>query len=282
MSTIVKNIKRVKHPIHKDTLDIAKKAGVLHLIPTKIPISVSLELHNTTTELANAIRRTINTEVDVLRLNVMPVDIDTNDDYIIKDLLIKNINHLKIEQIRNGKFKINIRNDTDRTIDVYSRDIKDIDEKNKKRPFDDTVAMIELNSGKYLKVNNIFTESGSVYSRDHASFSFEHTCRYKCPDIKMSSMYCEPSKYILEIPRQKFIDPIEIFKINEETYTIGYLLTKYIYLTDPTIQKVACLREHPTDRFILVEVHHVDAKKITSIAIDRIKKELSKILTSLI
>lgn len=348
MTTVVKNIKRTEHKVPKYILDIAKKANTLHLLPKKTPISLSFELHNTTTELANAIRRTINGELKILRLNVELDDIKTNDPFIIKDILIKNIKHIKIDQIRGRKFKLNVYNDTNHIIDVCSNEIKNVDKKNNNLSFDNTIALIELRPGCNIQINNITIKEGSVYEDDDASFSFDGNCRYKCMelnkidykkmlddrfknDIKReknkSSMNCNPTTYRLEVSRQRFIEPSEIFKmalktidnklniirgdikqsmdvknnekfyspkleiiksnnitelkLKNETETIGELLVKYIYLIDTSILKLDCLHKHPTDKFIIIHIKYNDPKNIIVLAIDNIKKEISKILKSI-
>ena len=240
MTTVVKNIQRTEHKVPKYILDIAKKANVEHLLPKKTPVSLSLELHNSTTELANAIRRTINGEIKVLRLDLKLEDIKTDDAFIIHDTLVKNIKHIKIEQIRGRTFKLDVYNNTNQTIDVYSNEIKDVNNTQSSPPFDSTIALIELRPGRSLKINNITIKSGSVLEDNDASFSFDGNCRYSCMElpkvdyVKMlesrfkkssekkeekikSSMNCNPTTYRLEVFRQRFIEPVEIFKLALKT-----------------------------------------------------------------
>ena len=61
--TTIKNIKVSEYPISQDTLELCKQLNVLQYVPKTIPKDISFELHNTTTEMANAIRRCMNSEL---------------------------------------------------------------------------------------------------------------------------------------------------------------------------------------------------------------------------
>ena len=243
MSTTVKNIKKNEYPIPKDTIELCKKLGVLKHLPTTVPRDVSFELHNTTTEMANALRRCINSELEVLTMDFEPKDFESDDSFIIFHELRKRITYIPIRQIFGVTFKVNVHNKTDEIIPVYSRSIvesgfkKDKKKKNEKehkeKMFSETFILTYLRPGKRLVINNIHTTSG-VSFKHSAAFSFPGKVTYKCLDlpdpstgeeeakdgeviIPASSMMTEPTRYRLGVPRQKYIDPVHIVKMALKT-----------------------------------------------------------------
>jgi DNA-directed RNA polymerase subunit L len=332
MSTIVKNITRTEYPIPPDTLELCKMLGVLNHLPTTIPTDVTFELHNTTTEIANALRRCINSELDVLIMDFDSDDFNSNDNFIIVHELKKRISYIPIRQISGMTYRIKVRNRTDGIIPVYSSSIEEYDyQSNKKKDVgDDTEVMFSgtfiltyLRPGKSLLIDNIHTKLGTSY-QNGAAFSLPGKVGYKCLElsddgsIPQSSMISEPTKYKLSIPRQKYVDPIHIvkmalkilndkldriykvvketdgnyysqhmeinyqkdkaiFKIFNETYTIGNLITKYGFLVDTTITNIHCIKMHPSFNYVNIEIHHPTPRDIMLISIDRVKKELFNI-----
>jgi DNA-directed RNA polymerase subunit L len=336
MPIIVKNIEKREYPIPIDTLNLCKKLNILNLLPTTIPKDITFEIHNTTAEMANALRRCINSELDVLIMNFSSDDFISNDAFIIFHELKKRINYIPIRQILGMTFKVNVHNKTDEIIPVYSRSIKECsyqtiikkksDEGNEKM-YSETFILTYLRPGKHLIINNINIISGKSYQQ-HAAFSFPGKVAFKCLNIiektdtnkkeeqLFSSMIEKQSNYKLSIPRQKYIDPVHIikmaiktlnykldniykiiknsnenfyssdieinylkdkatFKIFNETYTIGNLLSKYGYLIDNTITNIHCIKLHPSFNYIIVEIYHSDPQKIIILSIEMIKKELS-------
>jgi DNA-directed RNA polymerase subunit L len=342
MSTIVKNIKKLEYPIPSDTIDICKKLGVERYLPTTIPKDISFELHNTTTEMANALRRCINSELEVLIMDFTPNDCIYDDAFIIVHELRKRINYIPIRQISGMNFKINVHNATDEIIPVYSRSIKeyshqtskkkkkdDIEKESREKMFSETFILTYLRPGKRIEINNIHIVSGKSYL-NHAAFSFPGKVGYKCldiPDVEendgkdvelLSGMIKDPSRYRISIPRQKYVDPVHIvktalkelnnkldniykivkesnenfyssnidinylkdratFKIFNETYTIGNLISKYGLRVDATITNIHCIKIHPSFNYVIVEIHHSNPQKIMLLSIEMIKKELTAI-----
>jgi DNA-directed RNA polymerase subunit L len=344
MSTTVKNIKKTAYPIPLDTIELCTKLGVLKYLPKTVPSGISFELHNTTPELVNALRRCINSELEVLIMDFDANDLSSDDNFIITHELRKRINYIPIRQIFAMTFNVNVYNNTDEIIPVYSHSIKVSKSEKKKAPvekkeeqknmealFSETFILTYLRPGKRLVIENIHVVSGQAYKK-HAAFSFEGRVGFKCLDIpdkpvvekkdgsvlKPSSMNIEPENYKLTIPRQKYIDTVHIvkmglksldtklnkiykivkdanenfyssemeinylknkavFKIYEETNTIGHLLSKYGYKVDTTIENIHCIKLHPSFNYIIVEIYHADPHKIMLLAIEMIKKELINI-----
>lgn len=228
MTTTVKNIVKKSYPIPEDTIKLCKRLGVDKHLPTVVPRDVSFELHNSTTEMANALRRCINSELEVLIMDFDDRDFMSDDSFIIIHELKKRINLIPIRQIAGINFHINVSNNTDNIIPVYSKSIKEGKDKKSKKEikdkiFSDTFILTYLRPGKKLLINNIHTKKGTSY-KDGAMFSFPGKVGYKCLDLKESkegevesSMVSEPKNYRLTVPRQKHIDPIQIIKLAIKT-----------------------------------------------------------------
>lgn len=331
MITVVKNIEVREYPIPSDTLALCERLGVLKHVPTSVPKDVTFELHETTTEMANALRRCMNSELEVLIMDFDSNYIHSDDSFIIPHELRKRINYIPIRQILGVTFSVDEYNPTNEIIPVYSRSIQESDskKKNKEKMFSHTLILTYLRPGKRLRIKNIHIVAGTAYKK-HAAFSFPGKVKYqmvnstteaKTWDSKLlpsSSMNTEPTKYRLSIPRQKYVDPVHIvkmavktlnnkldkiyrivkdniedfyssemeinymkdkaiFKIFNETYTVGNLLSKYGYLVDNTITNIHCIKLHPSFNYVSVEIHHADPQKIILLSIERIKKELDMI-----
>ena len=226
----VKNIKKNSYPISQKTKELCKTLGVEKYLPKNTPCDVSFELHNTTTEMANALRRCINSEIEVLVMDFEDSNFTSDDSFIILHELKKRINLIPIRQISGIKHHINVYNDTGVIIPVYSKDIKEGSSKKdikdrKEQMFSHTFIITYLRPGKKLVINNILIKKGISY-KNGTMFSFPGKVKYSCIDLEddeksgekiKSSMLCEPTKYRLTVPKQKFIDPVQIIKIAVKT-----------------------------------------------------------------
>lgn len=316
MTTIVKKIIKNSYPLPADTLKLCKSLKIDHLLPKEVPKDISFELHKTTVEVANAIRRCANSEVPVLIMDFEDNELQSDDPYIITHEIRKRINLIPIKQIANSKFKVDVYNDTDAIIPVYS---KDIVEQNGEKRKSDTFIVTYLRPLKRLTINNIQTVSGVAYLNGVAH-SFPGKVMYEClDDMKESSLNSDPSSFKLTLSPQKHTDPTHIikmtletilkkiqkvqksveeskgdlfsedieisyvkgkgrFKLINETYTIGNLLSKYGYLSDKSIKKIHCVKPHPSSDHVIVEIHHDDPKKIMLLSTQAVVGEFNKIL----
>lgn len=263
MSTIVKNIVERSYPIPDDTLALFKQLGVEKFTPSEVPRDLTFELHNTTTEMANALRRCINSELTVLAMDFDVNNVYTDDSFIITDELKTRIKLIPIRQISDMTFSLNVTNPLDVIIPIYSSQIHksgDTGAINGELMFAGSNILTYLRPGKYLRIENIKTVSGVGYI-DGPAFSFPGKVGYSCIELEqmcsgadggekdplktpVSSMESNPSKYRLVIPRQKFIDPMQIINIALDTLsdkinklsdiiggTIGNLYTSDIEIT---------------------------------------------------
>ena len=329
MTTTVKNIVRKSYPISKKTIDLCRELGVVDYVPTTVPKDVSFELHNTTTEMANALRRCINSELSVLIMDFEDNDIVTDDSFIIAHELRKRINLIPIRQISGMVFSISVNNPTDQIIPIYSNQIINSEESNRDETmFTGSNILTYLRPGKNLSIHNIVIKNGVGYI-DGPAYSFTGKVGYSCMELEnmdentnktpISSMNFEASTYRITVPRQKYIDPVQIikialktlskkmthifdiidgssgnlytsnmeityfpdghalFKIYNETYTVGNLLFRYGMDVDNTVSNINCIKLHPLFNYINIEIYHPDPKNIILIAIENIQKELTVI-----
>jgi DNA-directed RNA polymerase subunit L len=325
--TIVKNITKTAYPIPDSTLDLCKALGVSKYVSPTVPQGLVFELHETTTELANGLRRCMEGEIPVLIMTFSDESLSTNDDFIITHELKKRIGLIPIRQISGVDLRINVTNNTDEIIPVYSGQIMEA-KKLKEPMFSSSFILCHLRPGKSLLIDGIYTRSGVKY-KNGAAHSFPGKIGYSCLDLEdapegnggktpVSSMNSDPSTYMLTIHRQKYIDPAYIvklalvtlsekfdkirkivedatdnfyssemeivysedmvmFKIFNETYTVGNMIVKYGMLADKTITNINCKKLHPSFDYINIEIRHPDPRSIMLQSIESIQEELKKI-----
>ena len=134
MSLSIKNI-QVKeisfkniNPKLKNILNIMKEFDIDNpeeLLPKSIKHVVKFELDNCYSGIANAIRRCLISEIKVKCLDVDMNEIITDDEFIISDVLMKNINLIPINQNYESKdlnLQLYIKNNTNQMLDVYLSD----------------------------------------------------------------------------------------------------------------------------------------------------------------
>jgi DNA-directed RNA polymerase alpha subunit len=151
---------------------------IKELLPTKKREIISFIIKNTTTAMANAIRRTLIEELRIKILNVEIEDIDTDEEFLIRDEFRDRLNLIPIDQSVNidSTFIVDFVNtDTEQPwTRVYSKDVQGA-------PCDEKFSIAELRPGKHLLVSDIFVEEG--YGYENAKFSPIAGIRYKPLDF---------------------------------------------------------------------------------------------------
>lgn len=165
MELSVSKVNVVKHEIEesKELLKLFKLIethqkeikNARDLLPKISWHTLSFELSGTYSAFANAIRRMLIEEIPTYCLDVLDTDIETNDEFILNDMLTKNINLLPIRQeikdAEKASASLEIYNSTNQIIDITSSDIKcqgcEI--------IDENIIVIRLRPGKHLKINNM-------------------------------------------------------------------------------------------------------------------------------
>ena len=185
MQPSIKNIVKRSHPISQETKEKCQALNVAKYLPATVPQSMSFELHNTPPELANAIRRVMKHELDVLCLTFE--SIDTNDGYIHETELKPKITMIPIRQISGVEFYIDITNYTDEIIQVYSAHLRPRGN-TPNNMFSKSFVIADLRPGKSIKIDKIYTIHGQSYI-DGAKFTFPGPTGFKClDDMSRSSM----------------------------------------------------------------------------------------------
>ena len=119
--------------------------------------SLSFELINSNEAFANGIRRIFNDELLVKSLDVNIYDLKTDDKYILPDNIIERLNLIPILQNINDNivFSINIINNTNDIINIYSKDIINKNKNDKNIYFNNNILICSLKPNRYLYINNI-------------------------------------------------------------------------------------------------------------------------------
>jgi len=127
-----------------------------HLLPTFTKLGLEFQLINSNEAFANAIRVIFNDELFVKYLDVSIFNINTDDKYILPDNIIERIASIPLLQNTNinKKYKLQITNNTNDIIKIYSKDLKPIDN-SKVLDFNPNILICTLKPNKYLSINNI-------------------------------------------------------------------------------------------------------------------------------
>lgn len=171
----------------------------LDLLPQSDFYNVKFNLVNTNSAFANGIRRILIEELPVTCLEATHENIHTTDDFLLTDVIRKNINLIPINQefilsaLKNLYITIDIFNNTNKQIDVKARDL--IITKNQIDPAapktkhksiiaidklipDGNITIFTLSPGKQIVINDIVIESG-LSKDDAAKFSLLNNVSYK-------------------------------------------------------------------------------------------------------
>jgi hypothetical protein len=227
MTTLLKvsnvRIERKTAPDSKEMesiLSLMVKNGISDprsMLPSSPWYNISFDLKNTYSGFANAIRRTLIEEMPVKCISFNEDDMSTNDEFILSDILLKNINLLPINQdIDSNKYltktiSLYKHNDTNKIIDVKASDIQvttkntdpeksqqssnklnkkakekshkyDNAEENDKLIPDANIIIIRLRPNKFVKIPNIIIEEG-LSKNNAAKFSLFDNVSYNILDM---------------------------------------------------------------------------------------------------
>jgi len=159
------------------------------LLPTRKREIISFVLRNTDTPTANGLRRTLIEEMPVKILTATVADIETDEEFLIRDELLDRIHATPIDQNlkEDAVFKIDVlNNDTSKRIGhVYSSEILPLagsaQDFSAGRLCDTKFRIAELHPGKHLRVKNINVLIGYGYM--HANFALTCGIRYRPLDF---------------------------------------------------------------------------------------------------
>ena len=127
-----------------------------HLFPSLTKLGLQFQLIKSNEAFANAIRTVFNDELLVKYLDVSIFNINTDDKYILPDNIIERIASIPLIQNTNNnkKYKLQMTNNTNDIIKIYSKDLKSVDN-SKNNDFNPNILICTLKPNKYLSINNI-------------------------------------------------------------------------------------------------------------------------------
>lgn len=126
-----------------------------HLLPDNLETSdVKLVLDKVDNSISNAIRRTLLGELPVIVMRCKYEDIDTDDEYLHKDIVLNRFPLIPLLQNvnMNTTFSLKATNNDSITRSIKLREITP------NKWFDGNITLCELRKGKYLKISNIRLE----------------------------------------------------------------------------------------------------------------------------
>lgn len=163
----VNNIRIIDYSIKYDNSkykDIIEKNN--NLLPVLNKKGLKFQLLNSNEAFANAIRRIFNDELLIKCLTTNIFNIKTNDKYILHDTIIERINSIPINQniAEDLKFNLNIENNTNEIIKVYSKDIINKNNNDKNIYFNPNILVCTLKPNRFLVINNIIINKEYGYN----------------------------------------------------------------------------------------------------------------------
>lgn len=287
------------------SLNKTRYESLIKQVPSVVNNVLRFEFNDANCALANAIRRTIMSELPIRHLTVSLSDIKSTDPYIIGEAIRKRIEMIPISQSTNldSVFSIRFENNTDEYIDVMSSEIKLNGVMSSKDivPF---IPICDINSKTSISINDIRVVESFGFDNSRASVG---RVAYEIldADFNQPSTVAVPTKFQLEIETPGVINPIEIVSksiqslieridsidysrsitefgiykltIPNETFSIGKLFSWYIYKVDPTIKYVASRIVHPSKRECIIDVHHSAGEDMCKKAAEIIKNDLKSL-----
>jgi len=320
----IKNIKTHEYSIDYKNSKFSKIiTDNKHLLPNLNKKSITFELINSNEAFANSIRRVFNDELLIKSLDVNIYDLKTDDKYILPDNIIERINLIPVMQSINNDvvFQLQISNNSNDIIKIYSGDIINKNKNDKNIYFNKNILICTLKPNRFLYINNIKINSNNGFN-DHkysiGSYNYEiintdftipslnnnitdfklelktnnnieldqlilliyNTLYFRLKNIQSNINNYDINNNSTDI--NKLINDIFIIQnqdiyeihINNEYHTIGNLITKYVFLLDTNIELINYKLEHPLRHKIIINIKHLQYKKIINDAIENIIKDL--------
>ena len=185
--------------------------------------------------LANALRRTLHSEISILALTFEEKDLRTDDVYIIPHELTLRLGLIPIRQVTGTRFTLDVRNDTDVITPVFSSQLREVGEKAPDEMMAGGFILTYLRPGKRLTISKIYAIDGVAY-KDGARFSLPGKMSYSIPPpvdgAPRPSSLAGPLRHTIKmtVPRQKYFDPRHAIKtaaltLTSKLYNISRALT---------------------------------------------------------
>lgn len=301
--------KIISNSENKITLLKTQYESLIKQVPTVVNRILELEITSANCAVVNAIRRTIMAEMPVKHLTVALTDIKSTDPYIIGEAIRKRVEMIPISQSTNldSVFSLRVENNSNTYADVLSTEIK-LNGSSISKDIHPMIPICDINSNKSISISDIHVIESYGYDNSRVSIG---RIAYEIldADFNVSSVNSDPSKFRLEVETPGVIDPLQvviqgidnlidridaidyehsitefdIFKLTilNETYSIGQLMSYYIYKEEPIIKYVANRIKHPSQRECIIDVHHPSGKELCKKAAAKIKTDLQSIRKTL-
>ncbi len=185
-------------------------ASLAKKVPTIVNRILCFELKDANCAIANAIRRTLMSELPIKHLTVSLTDIKSTDPYIIGEVIRKRIEMIPISQSINDNsvFSIRFENNEDEYTDVLSTEIK-LNGVSPSKDITPFIPICDINSGTDFAVNDIHVVES--YGFDNSRCSIGRVA-YEIidTDFTQSSINSQPTNFRIEIETPGVMNPIEI------------------------------------------------------------------------
>lgn len=207
-----------------------------HLLPNMQKQSLSFDIINSNEAFANAIRRVFNDELPTKCLEVNYHNVTTNDKFILIDNIIERINLISILQTIdiNTLFTLNVHNNTNDIINIYTKDLINKNKNDKTQYFNLNIQICSLRPNRYLNITNIhpginYGYNNSIYTI--GSFKYEAINT----DFNIPSLNNDVTDYHLELINNSNISIKDLINLIYETL---YVRLKKIqdYINDYNIE----------------------------------------------
>ncbi len=295
----IKNVKRSNNTIN---LSKSKYKEFQQYVPSICHKTLEFILADSNYSLANALRRTLVNELPINYLTASLTDIQSSDKYIINDIIKSRLEMIPIPQDIDvsKRFSVKFENNSETYCNVNSSEIK-----YKGKSIDgicSEIPLCSINSTYVLTISDISVNTEYGYNNgkvsparieyeiinhdmvnnlstnsDPSEFRFLIECPgvYN-PDYFMNLTISELKKRLDNIDISNHVIEFNVFKLTipGETYTIGKLLSRYIYDLHPSIDYVNMRIPHPSERLCILDIKDSNAIKLLSDAIIKIKKDL--------
>lgn len=297
---------------HKIDLSKTKWKHLESLVPKVLNKKWEININDANPPIANAIRRGFISEIPVkhMTISLNNKDIVSTDPYIVNEMIRKRLEMIPIDQSipDDSVLSLKIENTSDNVVDITSDDLHL--NGSKSNLIMAGIQICDINAGKALILNNITIKTSYGYNNARCSIGrVEYHIEEKHPDeseLLKSSAASVPTKFKITIDLPGIYDGVSMLKllistlieridaidlnrskeafgtfsltIPNESHSIGYLLARYIYDLEPSIDYVAPRTIHPSIREVVVDVRHPDPKTIINTALHKIKTDFSKML----
>lgn len=237
------NIQNIKINNYNITYENSKFKQIIidnkHLLPNMNKQSISFDIINSNEAFANAIRRVFNDELPTKCLEINYHNVVTNDKFILIDNIIERINLIPILQTIDihTTFSLNIHNDTNDIINIYTKDLINKNKNDKTQYFNLNIQICSLRPNRHLNINNI--QPGINYGYNNSIYSIGSFKYYSInTDFSIPSLNNDVKDFHLELINNSNIPIKNLINLIYETL---YIRLKKIqeYINDYNIEKNA-------------------------------------------